>query len=523
MSAPAMVHEVRYNTTEYDVFDGEKYPGGMGYAKDFYTDYYMLRAYSEQLFKENVYARGLLDRIVTNEINTGLMPEATPLRQVLNMTEDQAHDWTEQVETLYSVWADDAGLCDRAEQMIFGAQQRAARLDAAIVGDVLVVLHQSKKTNLPQVQLVKGDRVRTPFPHPPLPQGHTITHGVQLDPRGRHVAYHGVNPDGTSFRVPAWGEKSKRRKAWLYYGSQMRIAGVRGMPLLSILIQSLKELDRYRDAATRKAVVAALLALYVKREKDGPAVSALLGGASSAESEETYKDTKSGAMKVRPVGHGLPGVVLDNIGAGSEVKTLGGDGTDVNFPKFEEALTAAMAWSNGIPPEIYRLSFSSNYSASQAAVLEYRAKIAVAWQVSGSTFCHPIYKEWLLSEVLQGNIDAPGLVDSFRDARRYAEFGAWTAAEWFGAVKPSSDPVKQLRAAREAIAEGLLTRAQAARMLYGTKYSATVERLRRENEQLVTAREPLLDLDPVVSQQQNEELMGDILDRMEAIEEDVNA
>ena len=46
-------------------------------------DYWTLRARSSQLFNENLYARGLLRRLITNEINTGLTPECCPDEEII--------------------------------------------------------------------------------------------------------------------------------------------------------------------------------------------------------------------------------------------------------------------------------------------------------------------------------------------------------------------------------------------------------------------------------------------------------
>src|SRR5678815_4353827 len=52
---------------------GEKFPGGLGPVEIVWTDYWSLRARSSELFERNLYARGLIRRMVTNEINTCLL------------------------------------------------------------------------------------------------------------------------------------------------------------------------------------------------------------------------------------------------------------------------------------------------------------------------------------------------------------------------------------------------------------------------------------------------------------------
>src|SRR5262245_39395481 len=48
----------------YGYHDGEKFPGGFGFTDLLIPDYWTLRARSTQLFKKNLYARGLVRRLV---------------------------------------------------------------------------------------------------------------------------------------------------------------------------------------------------------------------------------------------------------------------------------------------------------------------------------------------------------------------------------------------------------------------------------------------------------------------------
>lgn len=475
---------------ENSIYDGGKFAGGFGATQLQHIDYWTLRARSAQLFNENLYARGVIRRLVTNEINTGLTPEACPDEQIIGVPEDSLNDWSETVENRFHIWGKNPQLCDWKHKSTFGALQRAARAEALISGDVLVVLRQSQKTKLPQVQLVSGNKVMTPLGGDVnIRTSHTIRHGVEFDTTGRVAAYWVKQDDGSFKRLAAFGEKSGRRIAWLVFGTDKRLDDVRGQPLLSLVLQSLKEIDRYRDSAQRKAVINSILAMFIKKTEDRPGTLPVTGGAVRRDKAVTT-DSDGGTRKFNMAGH-IPGLVIEELQQGEEPVLKGGEGTDVNFGTFEEAIIQAVAWANEIPPEILRLAFSNNYSASQAAINEFKIYLNKVWSDWGETFCTPIYVEWLLSETLLQKISAPGLLGAWRNPQQYDVFGAWVLTDWYGSIKPSTDMLKQAKGSKMLVDEGWSTNAREARITTGTKFTKNIKRLKRENELKVEAARPL--------------------------------
>ena len=471
-------------------FDGDKFFGGFGATKIFTPDYWTLRERSNQLFTENLYARGLIRRLITNEINTGLTPEATPDEEIIGVPEDSLMDWSETVENRFGIWGKNPEICDWRQTNTFGAIQRIARMEALIAGDVLVVLRQSQRTRLPMVQLISGSKVQTPLGGSEnARKGHEIRHGVELDTVGRVVAHWVTQKDGSSKRIPVRGEKSGRRISWLVYGTDKRMDSVRGEPLLSLVLQSLKEIDRYRDSTQRKAVINSILAMFIKKTEDKPGTLPITGGA--IRRDEVTTTDGDGAKRTFNLAGQIPGLVIEELQTGEEPVLKGGEGTDTNFGVFEEAVIQAVAWANEIPPEILRLAFSNNYSASQAAINEFKIYLNKIWSDWGETFCTPIYVDWLLSETLLQKISAPTLLSSWRNPQEYDVFGAWISTEWYGSIKPSTDMLKQAKGSQLLVNEGWSTNAREARALTGTKFSKNARRLKRENELKVEAARPL--------------------------------
>lgn len=476
------------------IYDGDKFPGGYGAVNLLTDDYWALRARSEELFKTNLYAAGLIRRLVTNEINTGLTPEHCPDEEIIGVPEDSLNEWSETAENRFQIWAKNPALCDYKKQDTFGKIQRMARTEALIGGDVLVVLRVSRRQPLPAVQLISGSKVQSPWGGDiKLRKGHKIKQGVELDNKGRVAAHWVKQDDGTFKRIPAWGERSGRRVSWLVYGADKRFDDVRGRPLLSLVLQSLKEIDRYRDSAQRKAVINSILAMVVEKGEDKMGTLPIQGGATRRDVVDITDD--DGRPRKFNIAQQIPGMVVEELQTGEKITLKGGEGTDVNFGTFEEAVIQAVAWANEIPPEILRLAFSNNYSASQAAINEFKIYLNKIWSEWGETFCTPINIEWLLSEVLLGKITASGLLAAWRTPSLYDVFGAWVSMEWYGSIKPSTDMLKQAKGSQLLIKEGWSTNAREARITTGTKFSKNIKRLKRENELKVEAARPLLELE----------------------------
>lgn len=475
-------------------FDGDKFLGGFGATQLQQVDYWTLRQRSSQLFNDNLYARGIIRRLITNEINTGLTPEAAPDETILGLPEDSLNVWTEDVETRFGLWAMAPKACDWKRASTFGAIQRAARAEALIAGDVLVVLRQNPATRLPSVQLISGDAVRTPLgERPNLRKGHTITHGVEMDAQGRVVAHWVQQKDFTSKRLAAFGEKTGRRLSWLVYGTDKRLDDVRGQPMLSLVLQSLKEIDRYRDSTQRKAVINSILAMFIKKSSDKMGTLPITG--SAVRRDNAVVTDGDGSTRRFQMASQIPGLVMEELQQGEEPVAFGNQGTDTNFGTFEASIINAVAWANEIPPEILTLAFSNNYSASQAAINEFKIYLNKVWSEWGDTFCQPIYTEWLVSETLQQRITAPQLLEAWRDPQKFDIFGAWTATDWYGSIKPSTDMLKQVKGSNLLVEGGYSTRAREARLTTGTKFSKNIKRLKLENKQLAEAMRPMLELE----------------------------
>ncbi|QZI90791.1 hypothetical protein MYOV066v1_p0013 [Vibrio phage PS15B.3] len=473
--------------SEYATLSGDKFVNGYGNTQLLMIDYWTLRNRSIALYAENIYASGLINRFITNIVNTGLTLEAKPVASILGVDQETLNTWTDDVEARFTMYCNNPQLVDYYGEQTLSQLQVQRELQALVEGDVLVVHHFDTKTNLPKIQLISSNCVQSPLDGDGgVADGHYVEHGVEFDSKGREVAYHVLKDDGKYSRFPRVGAKSGRVVANLYRPGKRLMGQSRGMPLIGNVLQSLREIDRYRDSVQRKALATSFLALAVEKDADTIGAKPL----ASAASRSANISSNDGKYKLNMKDFN-PGVVIDDMPAGHKIKLMGSDGTDLSFGDFEASIINAVAWSKGMPPEILKMSFGSNYAAAKQSTAEFNMFLDSERTATTTTNDQPLYKEWLYVETVKGNIKAPGMVEAWNDPNKYALVGAWTQSDWSGSVKLNADFVKEVQGWKLAVEETFATNEMACKALFGKKHNLIVKQLEHENAKVAEANKAL--------------------------------
>ena len=457
-----------------DVWDGSKFEGSFGVVEDFsFVDYWTLRKRSLRLFRENLYAKGIIRRLLWNEIHTGLTVAPLPVGSVIwsrldeGEQEEKAAEYGEKISTEFNLYASTPAVFDWGKKLSFGAFQEQVRFESLVCGDGIIISRIDQKTGLPRWQWINGNCIRTPDSYEPK-KGNWIRHGVEFDKYGKKVAFHvrsEINGEVHFERVPTRGEKSGRLISWMVYGSETLLDDTRGEPFLADTLYMLKELDRYRDAETRAAVINAMLAFFVERSaetakgarpSDGLArLRPTVGTEPLAEPKDynPFPDKKLGddMRQMRP------GTFFDDLDPGQKIVSPATNRPNVNYRVFEEAIISALAWTHGIPPEILMLKFGNNYSASRAANNEFEIYLSRQVKKNADSFCQNIYSAFVTQAILAGQINAPGFLKAYSDPAKWRIVSAWTQAAWLGLSRPAIDREKEVRASQLAVDNGFST------------------------------------------------------------------
>jgi lambda family phage portal protein len=324
-----------------------------------------------------------------------------------------------------------------------------------------------------------------------IENGNQIYDGVEVDGRGRAVAYHIRNtypgqitaPLTEWKRVEIYGRKTESPNILQVMNSE-RPDQYRGVPYLSPVIEILLQLRRYTESELVAAVIQSFYTAFIRTTTDSTMIPINEVGAGDV----APPDGISGSLLRHPDGISRseneyemgPGTTI-HLQPGEDV-TLGSPNIPTaGFEVFVRTVAKLIGAALEIPFDVLIKEFNSSYSAARGALMEAwdAFKMRRTWFVDD--FCQPLYELWLSEAVALGRVKAPGF---FEDPRIRA---AWCGARWIGPVQTQLDPTKEAKAAIMNVDRGFKTHEQVTVEQGGGDWNDNVAQLAIENAQLLAA------------------------------------
>ena len=475
------------------VFDGEKTPGDLGVVTKNIPDYMRLRLRGLDAYVKTDAIKLLTNRRVQWVIGNGMKLECEPEKDVLKLSGITiTTEFQKQVEALWKVYSN-SKRCDYESRRNLHEIAKDCYSDKFKTGDALVVCRIEKHG--PTVQLISGEFVQTPLHGNEVldkkGKDNTIIHGIEYNQRGEQVAYYvRTNVVGQVSlkyeRIEAYGKNYKRRMAWMVYGQKLTSDQKRGVPEFTQVIEKVLKLDRYVGASVGKAEQAAniLFGIEHKEYSDGSnplqdiANRRLTGEAGKKDAIDSYK-----------LGDGLANKITRttsnqtfNLPPGASLKDFGTD-IETSFADFHEKNQDDIFSSCDTPPEVAKQKYNSNYSASRAAINSWGYIVDIDRNDFANQFYKPFYALWFEFQVLTNKINADGFVKALI-SDDFMVFEAYLQCRFVGRNMPHIDPLKEVKAIREALGDDrtpLISREQATEGLGFGDFHENIQEYNEEN------------------------------------------
>ena len=438
----------------------------------------LLRQRARDLYAGGGLARSGPATLTTNVVGWGIQPKPKIDGEALGLTDEARDEWERNTLREFRLWAENP-MCDAERQQNFYGLQQLAFLSELVSGDVFVLFGMKENKRTPYtttLRVLEADRVSTPDSQEgesestETENGGRIVDGVEIDKEGAVIRYH------IASRHPLM-ENTTAEIEWIPidaigkdtgYPNVLHIMTVerpeqrRGIPFVAAQIEQIKQLDRYLTSELAANVVSSMLTAFIVSDAD----DGKLGMEDAVNEDEKVTDDE---LKLELA----PGAIY-SMPPGKKIQELNPLRNNSAFESFVSTMETLIGASMGIPKEVLVKKYESNYTAARGALLDFWREVRVRRTAFNSSFNQPIYEQWLSEAVANGRIEAPGFFDD--PAIRQA----WCGCMWMGASMGHVDPLKEVKAATERIANNISTQEQEASEYNGNDWLSNIRQRKKE-------------------------------------------
>jgi lambda family phage portal protein len=372
--------------------------------------------------------------MTTNVIGTGIRPQCRVDKDSLGISEKSADNFQRKAERIWKLWTPYA---DAGERMDFYEIQQLVDRQILENGEAIIVPLMLKQKGRPYslaLQLIESDRLDTPIGK----RGDkAIRSGVRIGEKGEPLSYfikkthpgdirHRLTEDANQYtEIQARSSMGRKNIFHLYY--VLRSGQTRGVPFFAPVLTYFKDLAEYAEAELVAARIAACFSLFITSE------SSMDVAVNSA-----YEKNQSGQM-IESLEPGM----IKHLMPGESITSFNPQRPSATFEPFVDRILRAISAALGLPYELVAKDFSkTNYSSARAALLEARRYFKVRQEWLAQKLCQPVWEMLLEEAYLRGELKANNFYDKRLD---------WVRARWIAPGWSWVDPLKEVKASKEAI------------------------------------------------------------------------
>lgn len=468
-------------------YNGEKTAGELGAIKNYVPDIQSLSARSWQAYTESELAQMIIHNYLLWVVGGGLKFKAEPQNKIIGSNFD-SNSFIEYTETRFNLFLN-SKRSTNTRSATFHQLVYQAKKQAIIAGDCLVILDygrpESKNKNV-SARLMDGFYLRTPVVDKEPTTGNFISNGVEINNYGEPVAYHVLLDDMSYQRIEAY-TKTGTLQAFLVFGLQYRVDFYRGLPLLSAVLETMKKLDRYKEASVAGAEERAKIPYSVEHNVNSTGedpFSKIKSAMGHGIDPGTEKITNDLLAKTASNLRYTTNKTVVNMPIGATLKAPFNGGTESSFKEFYETNFDVLCSTIGIPPEVAMNKYTTSFSSSRGANKNWEHKVLFDRGNLEKETYQPFYNYWLEMEIFTGKISAKKYLIA-KQTDDFMVVEAFQKARFIGSKMPFIDPLKEVQAVRAKLGDDntpLCTKEQATEELNGGNWETNIVQSAKENE-----------------------------------------
>jgi lambda family phage portal protein len=444
--------------------------GGGDADRDIGLNVQTLRERSRDAFMGIPLAQGAVETLDTNVIGEGLYPAPNVDGEYLGLDEQETADLNKELGEKFEWWACDPRESDYEARHSWYMLQHVAFQSLLLSGDCPCLFPLKPRPNTLfdlRIRILEADRVCNPPFEQVVQAGKNIFNGVELNGDGELAAFHiaAEHPlsvrqqlprfaNSKTFRVEPFGKLTGRRNMVLMMKPE-RPEQRRGVPILSVCLELLKQQGRYVDATVVGAVIQSYFTAFITSEFPDPTIFDSL----------LTEEQKAELLNFNPYNVQLGPGIVNFMRPGHAVNFSNPTQPQATFGEFMIAVAKFIGAALGIPYEVLLKQYNASYSASRAALLDFWKRVRKYRSLVIDQFCQPTYEEWMTDAILLGRIERfkGGWDDPY--VRK-----AMLRCNWTGASAGSLDPQKEVAAADMKVKCGFSTTERESMELNGSNY-----------------------------------------------------
>ena len=411
-------------------------------------------ARTRDLTRNDGWARGAIDTMADAAVGVVMMPLPEPNFGALQRIDRRldsvwADEFAAAIEGEWQAWAEGPEKsCDGARMLTVGQMLRLAFVHKVRDGDALAVVLWNEgaldfgSRYATQIQMIDPDRLSNPYEQLDLDR---MRGGVEIDVLGAPIAYWIRRAEPNDWFDVAnsmlW-DRFPRETPWgrpvvVHDCERDRVGQHRGVGVLTSVMGRFKMLSRFDQVSLQRAVLQALLGMFVKSPYDTEMVQSALADGDDG-GLGAYQALRSAYTAENPPTL-MGGVRIPKLFPGESIETVKSDSSLSEFDVFEHAVLRSVAAATGQTAEEVTRDYSrTNYSSARSAMQSAHKTLLRRRVDFFRGFASPIYAAWLEEAIDRRNGPLPAGAPEFNEWR-----AAYAQASWIAPARGWVDPLKE--------------------------------------------------------------------------------